>query len=71
MLAPMEKRAGYINGTVVKCIRPTPGLRLNEHYAVVEVVRDIIMGPLFMVRPERAFDVLPDAYYPWRFEIVN
>jgi hypothetical protein len=69
---PMDKeRPAYISGTVVRCIRPTPGLRMNGHYSVVEVVHDQIMGPLFRLRHERDQRVMPDAYYPWRFELIK
>lgn len=61
----------YISGTVVRCVHPTPGLRMNGHYSVVEVVQDRIMGPLFRLRDERDPRIMPDAYYPWRFEIVR
>ena len=60
-----------VRGTIVRCIRPTPGLFFDARYEIMAVERHIIMGPLVRIRPLGVKTYLPDAYYPWRFERDN
>mgnify|MGYP003662203672 CR=1 FL=1 len=61
----------YGNGHIMRCIRPTPGLKIDAYYQVAQVVDHLIMGPLFRLRDLKEGGIVPEAYYPWRFEFVD
>lgn len=58
-------------GTIVRVTSWTPGLKANGTYEVVQVVEDRILGPLFRLRDMVSQELISDAYYPWRFNLMR